>query len=357
MLCLRHWFRSNQKGCGDATSGFRNEPGPIRASNAHVANVQGRRLLQRDQHAPADATPAFLLTIFQSGGPNGLEELPVNDPLHVLKNMRQRVRNREMQVRPGGPIDSGSRIDDALGGGFTAIAEPGRRHEMNDALAVQAFDPAIALACIDLSLPDAAIFFAPWALLYAAIASDADAMSRDARLRALEVAFAMFRTEYLRLREPHPGLVQRGPVGERVTLADLNQLRRAMNLCIAVYAALVVIEGGVALGRIGTHPVEAHFGIARAALRGVSNWRSWVSGQAFASMIPELRSALELDPRQARRSRVVSAGATVPAASPPGALTGFRGDLTQLLPSARVFMSGRTGRLAQLFVEYLSELV
>jgi hypothetical protein len=79
-----------------------------------------------------------------------------------------------------------------------------------------------------------------------------------------------------------------------------------MNLCVAVYAALDM-ESSVHLGRIGTHPVEGHFGVVRAALRGVSQWRTWLSAEVFASIIPEFRDRLGLRarPRRGRTHRMV----------------------------------------------------
>jgi hypothetical protein len=263
------------------------------------------------------------------------------------------MRNHQMAHRRGGTLVTAERVVDAFSG-FDAIAQPGRRQAMSDAHAVRTFRLENTAACLDLGMPEAALFFAPWSLLYAAIASTS--LSLAARIQMLEVCFALFREAYRRLRGVPRGerLPQRGAAGVTQTMADLNQLRRAMNLCIAICASLTLAVGAVALGRIGTHSVEAHFGITRSALRGVSDWRSWIRAEGFASLMPELRRSLGLGDARPRRSRSGLPGARVGPEDPDGAVAAFECDLRELLAAARTFVnSPRARRPVAIFLEYL----
>jgi hypothetical protein len=239
--------------------------------------------------------------------------IPVSDPLHLLKNLRQRIRNHPVAAGVDRDEVCAADVAEVLGG-FAAIEHPGRRNAMNDALALQAFRAEIAMALLSLGMQDASAYFVPWALLHAAIGSDA--MTRAARLQALEVAFAMFRVQYTHVDETGKdfGIFQRGDTTEPqrvLTYADANQLRRAMNTCIAIYAALKLETGDVALNRIGTHDLEGHFGIVRTALRGQSQWRSWLSAEAFASLLPEFRTRVGIARAQQARGRAAQVGAHV----------------------------------------------
>jgi hypothetical protein len=52
-----------------------------------------------------------------------------------------------------------------------------------------------------------------------------------------------------------------------------NQLISAMNLGFALYCAISAFDSELALGRIGSHPCENHFGWLRTILRAQSTWR------------------------------------------------------------------------------------
>jgi hypothetical protein len=72
-----------------------------------------------------------------------------------------------------------------------------------------------------------------------------------------------------------------------MTLATRQQLRRGMNLAIALYQTLDTTEGPFALGRVGSHPCESHIGQIRAILRGQSRVRLWNRAEAAVSLMGE----------------------------------------------------------------------
>jgi uncharacterized protein YjeT (DUF2065 family) len=277
---------------------------------------------------------------------------PVSDLLHLLKNQRQRLRNGHLAAHPGDEGFTGADISEVLGG-LSSIAVPGTRHAQSDADARRTFRLEIAIAAFELDDRGSGAFFAPWALLNVAIV--VDDLSFDARMQALEVAFRMFMTQYTLLPEARGSdLRQRAARGTHLTFADANHLRRAMNDCVAIFIAMMLGGVTVALGRIGTHPVEGHFGIARAALRGLSQWRSWVSAEAFASLVPEMREFLGVGRAPPRRSRLAQTGAHTHA-DRPGDVAAFQPErILELLDSAAAFVRGDR---ADLVLEYMATLL
>jgi hypothetical protein len=87
---------------------------------------------------------------------------------------------------------------------------------------------------------------------------------------------------------------------------------RAMNLCLAVFHAIDSMDSDtcLALGRIGSHSVETHFGMVRSMFRGDDSFSHWVSAEVKAAMIERLLAVLEEEPLT-RRARVPISGARV----------------------------------------------
>jgi hypothetical protein len=122
-------------------------------------------------------------------------------------------------------------------------------------------------------------------------------------------------------------LLQRGGSDVRFSFADRNQLRLS---------------------------VEGHFGVVSAALRGVSQWRSWVTSEVFASIIPEFRDRLGLRARP-RRGRAHRMGAVV-SRDAGNLVEPFPHDMIEL-GAARAFVSGGEAGDDGAFLEYLGYLV
>jgi hypothetical protein len=65
-----------------------------------------------------------------------------------------------------------------------------------------------------------------------------------------------------------------------------------MNLCVALFYAIKNFP--LALGRLGAHSIECHFGIIRSVLRGQGQWRLWCGAEAFAALLREMKQRLGL---------------------------------------------------------------
>jgi hypothetical protein len=299
----------------------------------------------------------IVTALWEQGGTDGravFTRWPSSDFFHQLKNERQRIRNRPVLASADRPPVTAAVMHEAVG--MPSIAYPGTSGSMSDALALQTFQVAGALALIEVDMQDAAAFIAPWAIAQLAICGEG--ISRGARRQALSVSYAMFRRLHSML--PLIPARQRGAAGMTVTFADANQLRRVMNGIVVVYALLAYRPGPIALGRTGSHSVETHFGMTRSFLCGQSQWRHWLSAEAFARMLPRIRERIGLNHGvSGRRGRAMRAGALVPAVDGEGDFQPVAIEEVVLLRAAQSFISDQSeaNEEARPFVDYLIELV
>jgi hypothetical protein len=234
---------------------------------------------------------------------------PVSDFLHLLKNMRMRLIHRPLTDGMGGHEFSRQSLQELLGV-VPGLRDVSASSAMHDADALALFRESVIRQCIEGGEWEAARWLMPWTLL--AIVIREPLVSRPARLQLLSVAFSIF--FIWSKRKPKAGVRQWREKADRgaVAFADNDHLRRACNLCIALYYAIKRYDAhGLALGRIGSHACEAHFGTIRSVLRGHTRFRSWVSAEAFAKVIDSLTDDVGVS-RRPRRSRTVG-GCDIPA--------------------------------------------
>jgi hypothetical protein len=245
----------------------------------------------------------------------GTERWPVSDLLRLLKNLRQRVRDHDLAWDPLSPVFSGPWLSDQFGD-VDAIATTGQSGAMNDGLALELFDLEFVLQCAQMGEAEPVRLLLPWALLIAAVR--AEDVSRSARIEMIQVAFTMMWAQWHGMPETGAtkGIAQRktrdgaGNVLP-MTLMTRQQAKRGINLCIALFLTLDTIEGGVALGRLGSHACETHFGQIRAIIRGQTQVRLWNRAEAAVSLMGEFLNDLGLR-APARLGRVSASGVSVP---------------------------------------------
>jgi hypothetical protein len=159
--------------------------------------------------------------------------------LHLLKNMRRRIRLHGVVRTPGCPEVSASQVDASFGGGMDAFKANGPG-PMQDRAGLQAFAPEVALDCLWIGEDEAANYLAPWATLQRA--GGAVGVSRVARLEMLEVVYAMFETRFSALRKVRQGkafgMAERAGSGVPLTFTTRQLLKRGMNLVIGLYYAI-----------------------------------------------------------------------------------------------------------------------
>jgi hypothetical protein len=151
------------------------------------------------------------------------------------------------------------------------------------------------------------------------------------------------------------GAVQRGPTDAHLTFSDANQLRREMNICVAIFPAFLLVPGQILLSRIGTHGVECHYGLIHTILRGVSTWERCLDVETLASLIPVFRQSLVLHPHQLSRSRALPIGAEAQRGSFPGSWPPFRADDYSIREAARYFVDGVPSDLIHEYLCYHME--
>jgi hypothetical protein len=244
-------------------------------------------------------------------GAGKMVDWPVSDFLHLLKNVRMQLAGNEIADGRGGAPFSAKSLNKHLGT-LPGLRDTRASTAQRDADALQLVQPEVIAKCFAGDERSAARYLLPWTLLMIVIREPA--VSREARLQLLTIAFAIFYTSAKELRKlKGVGLRKASKTDERpLAFADGNRLKRACNLCIALYYAIDHYgEHGLILGRIGTHDCETHFGTIRAILRGHTRFDGWVSAEAFARMMDAFINDVGLV-RRPRDGRTV-AGCTIPA--------------------------------------------
>jgi hypothetical protein len=269
---------------------------------------------RRYEHFDVNASLHDIVGMLVASG--GIERWPVSDLLHLLKNLRQRIRDNNIAWDAESPVFTGTQLNELFGGGVPAIATRGQAGSMNDGLALELFDLDFVLRCVEIGEVEAVRFFLSWALLTAAVRSED--VSRSARTEMVQVSFAMMWAQMhaLPATGATKGIAQKrtkAPEGDDLplTVATRQQLRRGMNLGIALYWALDTIEGPLALGRVGSHSCESHFGRIRAILRGHTQVRMWNRAEAAVCLMDRFMGDLQLEARS-RPGRVSAPGVRIP---------------------------------------------
>jgi hypothetical protein len=216
---------------------------------------------------------------------------PISDFLHLIKNLRGRIRNHTMALTHDAPPLDAATFADLLRPPVVSI--PGQSGSMSDLLAKELFTPQVLAGAFECGNTTAPLFIGPWTFI--ATALECQTLTVDARLELLSVAFATLAQIYETARKhEYP---EQGSSRVTILISTRNHLRRSLNLCLALFYAIKNFAGALLLGRFGTHSVENHFGIVRSALHGQGQWRLWCGAEAFAAMLRDMKAKLGLADR------------------------------------------------------------
>jgi hypothetical protein len=233
---------------------------------------------------------------------------PVSDFLHLLKNLRARLMLHFLRWHGGSVPLHGPWLDMAFRaaglGAFPGLGPDIKTTKMQDGPAIAMVMPGLMLQLLHGGAFDAARLFAPWTCLDLALANEE--LDVPSRLGLIQLAFSLF----VWADEAFP---DRSEVPERasgvmpITPYTRNQLNRAMNLCVALQLTIELYPSRLALGRVGSHSLECHFGMVRAVLRADDRWDRWLSAEAHAILVQRFLDELGVPPMQ-RRSRSAISG-------------------------------------------------
>jgi hypothetical protein len=73
-----------------------------------------------------------------------------------------------------------------------------------------------------------------------------------------------------------------------------RELYGGANLCVVLNRVLASFDDPLALGRIGPHPLECHFGVVREILRGDDQRARWQSAEVRVELAAECTQARDL---------------------------------------------------------------
>jgi hypothetical protein len=149
---------------------------------------------------------------------------------------------------------------------------------------------------------ECALFLFPWTFIDTAIRGEG--LDRPDREACAEVAFRV-----LAIVGP---LLPKAKRGQPQPMYTRMQWVRGMNLCVVLFHVLLHMEDDdiLSLGRLGTHPVEGHFGVVRAMMRGDTDFGHWVGAEVRGEIVERLL-AKHGQPQLTRRTRVPISGTTV----------------------------------------------
>ena len=224
--------------------------------------------------------------------------IPVSDLLHLLKATRRRLVHHVLHGRQNvnGPdgLAVTSEECDQLAQWVPSFRDASKHAGFQDGIALDLAQVSLVLKCEEAGMFGLARYLAPWAFLEAAFSEEK--VNRRTRRLFLQCAHSLLLTQ-LKAQVENP-----------FWLSD--QIRRGVNLCVAVFSILERFPDiDIALGRIGSHSLECHFGIVRAVLRHDDRFDRWLSAEAKAIMIGRFLSNLGV-PDFRRRTRVAASGAT-----------------------------------------------
>jgi hypothetical protein len=253
-----------------------------------------------------------IVAMLTDGGTKDLEDWPISDLFHLLKNARAREALGKLAVSAKTPdLVTAKTLAKNVPKADKHLFEPGRHIDLlKDDLAVQTFsldnllwiwsgyDPHHLPECEarywDAGDPNGGFFMAPFVALSLAVRNEA--LGIAARLDLLQVAFSFF----FGMMQQYPKCGAQKGITEnktkespRQTLWARAMCRRACNLCVGLYWAIrkycapEYLNAGfqLALNRIGTHPVECHFGMTRSTLNGDPRWERFFAAQVKAVII------------------------------------------------------------------------
>jgi hypothetical protein len=168
---------------------------------------------------------------------------------------------------------------------------------IKDDLALQLFTLTNLIRLLEEGNIMGAYFLVPFVSLNVAIRNSR--ISDNTRLDLLQAAFSVF----FRMAKNYP-TTGKGPgiyenssqTGHRKTLWTKGMCQRGCNLCIGLYWAITTHPRDLALGRIGSHSVECHFGTTRSLLRNENRWQRFLSAEVDSLLVREILDELHLAP-------------------------------------------------------------
>jgi hypothetical protein len=226
-----------------------------------------------------------------------LNSCPVSDFLHLLKNARARALCHQLAVNRLSGSFSAEDLTVWLGK-EKIFQKLGSRDLLKDGWALLAFSLDNLILLADGGHYVAAYYFLPFVALNLAIRNPE--LSKSLRLDLIKVAFNVFygmRADYPRTGGKTGVVQNKTKKCGLLTLWTRQVCERGCNLCIALYWAIdTCTTVGIPLGmnRIGTHPVECHFGTTRSALCGEGKIQRFWQAETDACIVQRIMKKYSL---------------------------------------------------------------
>jgi hypothetical protein len=232
-----------------------------------------------------------------------LSQWPVSDLLHLFKNARTRLALCKGHLAMYAGSKGFTREDmSRYAGEDSPFSRTLPLEGLKDDLAFQAFTMKNLMKALENDDIEAAFFMLPFVCLNLAVRCPT--VTIETRRELLDCAYRCFKS-YL---DTYPATGVAAGITEienqkcdKKTLWTKNMCVRACNLCVGLYWACDLwTEDGcaypLALGRIGSHSCECHFGMTRSMLRGDTRYQQFFWAQVRAVLVKTIMTTHHLDP-------------------------------------------------------------
>jgi hypothetical protein len=247
------------------------------------------------KYANSDGVLRNIVNDLTDNGRVDLMEWPISDFLHLLKNARSRLAKSTLGL-------TGETLKHFTAASVAKDLKSKRMREilcadsaldlLKDHLALETFTLENLLKLWECGDATEAYFMLPFVCLNLGMRNPK--MTVGTRQGLVQTGFSVFfdmATHYPATGQGQGIYEKCGPAGVK-TFWTQTMLKRACNLCVGVCWALdkwgFSPDFWLALGRIGTHPVECHFGITRSTLNGRTDWDRFLQAQVAASLVHQI---------------------------------------------------------------------
>jgi hypothetical protein len=262
-----------------------------------------QKMFKLYEHFTIDHDLGTIVDCLTESGP--LIHWPITDLLHLMKNARTRIILGSLAFSATSKVITADSLNATLGIGRPLSAKK-PLDLIKDELALELFTLNNLLRLVDVPDIAGAYFMMPFVCLNLAVRNTK--LGDATRLCLIQIAFLLF----FRMAQNFPQTGKAYGIysssrehTDRKTLWSKNMCTRGCNLCIGLNWAIRTHPEFLALGRIGSHSLESHFGMTRSVLRGETRWLRFLSAEVDAILIQRL--LVKLDMRSyIRRIRTIS---------------------------------------------------
>ncbi len=189
------------------------------------------------------------------------KHLYISDPLHIIKRGRYKLLTHNVRLlqKDSEHIQLNSTVKEILNLP-TEILDRSRIAKMHDDLPIRLFSLENLDLLLQLEMHSMSAYFIPYSLLIVSLSDDA--LTNDQRVDFLEIV-ANYLCFYKDLMEKSGNVCLQQVNTSCVVMFDRNFADDMISTCISINSFINLYKGNINLNRLGSNPIEHHFGLMR----------------------------------------------------------------------------------------------